>query len=86
MAMSPVKFNNAAQETKSGRLTLLPPPPDAVVKKGKKHAGTSDMPRSLRRMLELKVTFLPVLHFKLRWAVGYENHLQPYQEGLSTCL
>ncbi len=40
------------QETKSGRLRSLPPPPDAVAKKGKRNA---DVPRSLQRMLELKV-------------------------------
>ena len=40
------------QETKSGRLLRLPPPPDAISKKGKRH---SDVSRSLQRMLELKV-------------------------------
>jgi len=40
------------QETKSGRLRSLPPPPDAVAKRGKRNA---DVPRSLQRMLELKV-------------------------------
>ena len=38
-----------AQETKSGRLTTLPPPPN----EGKK-SGTNDMPRSLQKMLRLK--------------------------------
>ena len=42
-----------AQETKSGRLTTLPPPPDEVGK-GKK-ARTSDMPRSLQKMVMLQV-------------------------------
>ena len=40
------------QETKSGRLLRLPPPPDNTSKKGKRN---SDVPRSLQRMLELKV-------------------------------
>ncbi|KAK9908843.1 hypothetical protein WJX75_003642 [Coccomyxa subellipsoidea] len=44
-----------AKETKSGRLTMLPPPPEEVVKKkGKRQQATSDMPRSLQRMLQLK--------------------------------
>ena len=40
------------QETKTGRLMQLPPSPDTLVKKGKK---SSDVPRSLQRMLQLKV-------------------------------
>ena len=48
---------NNMQETKSGRLRSLPPPPDAVAKKGKRNA---DVPRSLQRMLELKVGCLSV--------------------------
>ena len=40
------------QETKTGRLMQLPPSPDTVVKKGRK---SSDVPRSLQRMLQLKV-------------------------------
>jgi hypothetical protein len=35
---------------------MLPPPPEEVVKKkGKRQQATSDMPRSLQRMLQLKV-------------------------------
>lgn len=49
-----------AQEAKSGRLSMLPPPPEEVVKKGRKQ-GSSDMPRSLQRMLQLKVGVLYVL-------------------------
>ncbi|CAK0783634.1 hypothetical protein CVIRNUC_006833 [Coccomyxa viridis] len=41
----------AAKETKTGRLMQLPPSPDTVVKKGRK---SSDVPRSLQRMLQLK--------------------------------
>jgi hypothetical protein len=41
------------QETASGRLTTLPPPPDEV--KGRKKRD-NDMPRSLQRMLLLKVS------------------------------
>ena len=40
------------QETKTGRLMQLPPSPETLVKKGKK---SSDVPRSLQRMLQLKV-------------------------------
>lgn len=39
---------------------MLPPPPEDVVKKGRKQAS-SDMPRSLQRMLQLKVCELHVL-------------------------
>lgn len=47
---------HCTQETKSGKLLRLPPPPDSIVKKGKKN---SDIPRSLQRMLDLKVRNLP---------------------------
>jgi hypothetical protein len=43
------------QEQASGRLSLLPPPPDALEKKVKKKGSTADMPRSLQRMLQMKV-------------------------------
>lgn len=67
------------QEAKSGRLSMLPPPPEDVVKKGRKLAS-SDMPRSLQRMLQLKVCEVYVLlavHMHIpSWATFAPNILK----------
>ena len=68
-------------QLKTGKLRLPPPPTEVVKKKGrsKDKGGSSDfLPRSLRKMLSVKVLFcrvkLPVHRFSKRRQAA--NHLQ----------
>ena len=75
-----------AQETKSGRLTTLPPPPDELHgregRKGKK-SGSNDMPRSLQKMLRLKARETRLMLF-FQHAIAGVLCIQPERASLWT--